>query len=340
MLKTVLIFVAGIICGFSLSWLAPSSIVNYWRSREHNRNKTIPLENRATGMYKGEEYLKKYLVDEVTVLCMVMTSPENHYRIAHIKATWGRRCNVLLFFSSADNETTPTIALPVAPGENYDWRRTKQAFKYVHDKNYLHDVDWVLKTDDETYVVVENLRYLLVNFDPNEAVYFGRYVKYGSVLPGSKNEAHGFMDGRAGYVLSKEAARKFAVEGFDRNKTCGEDENVDDELEMGKCMELLKVKAGVSEDRLGRGRFHPKKPSDHIRLQLVSNTFSNLTNTHNLYDDNLNCCSDLAITFHRISHTYMYTMEYFLYHIYPYGITRSTVVGPNLVGPNPSKFYN
>lgn len=338
MLKAVLFFLAGIFCGFTFSWIVPGSLANNWRGSEHDKNITSAIENRDELVYRDEEntYLTKQMVAEVTVLCMVMTSPETHYKTEHVRATWGKRCNVLLFFSSSvDNATVPIVVLPVAAGENYEWRRTRQAFKYVHDKHYLDEVDWVLKTDDETYVVLENLRNLLVHYDSYDAVYFGRYV-----TPGSGG-AHGYMDGRAGYVLSEEAVRRFAEESVDENEICGENSTVDDDLQMGKCMELLKVKAGVSKDILGRARFHPKKPSDHIRLQLINNTLLNLTTDYLFYEEEtLECCSDWAITFHGISYMYMYTMEYFLYHLNPYGIHRSTVVRPKHVGSNSSKLFD
>jgi len=46
------------------------------------------------------------LYNKVRVLCWVMTSPANHQTKAKaVKDTWGTRCNILLFMSSAEGVT-------------------------------------------------------------------------------------------------------------------------------------------------------------------------------------------------------------------------------------------
>jgi glycoprotein-N-acetylgalactosamine 3-beta-galactosyltransferase len=70
----------------------------------------------------------------------------------------------------------------------------------------------------------------------------------------------GYPAGGAGYVLSKEALRRF---GQKQKGLCREDEGCED-VAMGECMQALGVTLGDSRDALGRHRFHCYSPSTHI----------------------------------------------------------------------------
>lgn len=112
---------------------------------------------------KGENAVAEELSRKVRVLCWIMTGPQNHQRKAkHVKATWGQRCNILLFMSSKFDPELPSVALDVKEGRDQLWGKTKQAFQHVY-QNYLDKADWFLKADDDTYVVVENLRLVCVS---------------------------------------------------------------------------------------------------------------------------------------------------------------------------------
>ena len=117
-----------------------------------------------------------------------------------MKATWGRRCNLLLFMSSEADDDLPSVKLKVGEGRDNLWGKTKLAFRHVY-QHHFEDYDWFVKADDDTYMVIENLRYLLKDYNSSYPLYFGRKFK-----PYVKQ---GYMSGGAGYVLSKEALRRF-----------------------------------------------------------------------------------------------------------------------------------
>lgn len=162
---------------------------------------------------------------------------------------------------------------------------------------------------------MENLRLMLSSYNSSEPLYFGSRLK-----PFVKQ---GYMSGGAGYVLSKEALRRFIEDSLPYKDKCRQDNGGDEDVEMGKCLNNVEVKAIDTRDSYGRGRFFPMIPEHHIipkLKKLEKNTWYWKMAYHET-KDGLDCCSDYAISFHYVPPNMMYVLEYLIYHLRPYGIT-------------------
>ncbi|XP_067642690.1 glycoprotein-N-acetylgalactosamine 3-beta-galactosyltransferase 1-like [Eurosta solidaginis] len=258
--------------------------------------------------------LSEYLFNKTRVLCWIMTMPENHLKRAiHIRNTWGKRCNKLLFMSTKVDRFLNTVRLDVSEGRDYLWHKTRAAFKYIYD-NHLNDADWFLKADDDSYFIMENLRSFLYQFSPEAPVYFG--CKFHPFVK------QGYMSGGAGYVLSRAALRRFAEVAFNNTSTnttnaaCTQNQLSEDK-EMGICLQNAGVVAGDARDEKGAERFHPLAPRHLIPVDT--------SEWYSLYlfykrDKKSQCCSRSAISFHYIKPKEFYVLDYLLYGLRPFGV--------------------
>ncbi len=96
-------------------------------------------------------------------------------RAKAVRDTWGRRCDRMLFAGDSENEVFPTKKFG-APSKKMLWLKVRDVFEYLYD-NYLEDFDWFFKGDDNTFLVVENLKMFLSKHDPNHPWFFGHRFK-------------------------------------------------------------------------------------------------------------------------------------------------------------------
>ena len=61
-------------------------------------------------------------------------------------------------------------------GRKHLTAKTMRAFDLIY-KQHFNEYDWFLKADDDTYVIMENVRYLLSKESPREPVFFGHHYR-------------------------------------------------------------------------------------------------------------------------------------------------------------------
>lgn len=61
------------------------------------------------------------------------------------------------------------------------WGKTKTGFKHAFE-NYLDKADWFFKGDDDTFLIVENLKKMLWNYKPADPIWFGCKFRYAFCL--------------------------------------------------------------------------------------------------------------------------------------------------------------
>uniref|UniRef100_A0A1B6MEE4 N-acetylgalactosaminide beta-1,3-galactosyltransferase n=1 Tax=Graphocephala atropunctata TaxID=36148 RepID=A0A1B6MEE4_9HEMI len=324
----IFLFFVGICCGVVLSITFFSALRNshttfrgdrsLYRSYTNDQSRSIAIEAlRQTHVinetfHRGEDVIAEQMSNTVRVLCLVLTTKETFKKSAEaVKNTWGKRCNTLIFVGNFEDSSIPVEKLVSDEGKLKNWELMKAAVRHVYI-HHLETHDWLLRVDDHTFVVVENLRHLLSKYNSSDALYLGcRFKKY---------VKQGFMSGGAGYVLSKEAVVRMVREGISQEICNTGNEGIED-VEIGKCMEKLGVTPVDTRDSLGRGRFFPFSPETHLIPGTIKEDSWYWDMVYYPPNTGFNCCSDSAISFHGIGHQAMYVMNYLVYHLRPYGIS-------------------
>ncbi|XP_017130101.1 glycoprotein-N-acetylgalactosamine 3-beta-galactosyltransferase 1 [Drosophila elegans] len=239
------------------------------------------------------------LSDEVRVLCYVYTKQMNHKVEAQaVLMTWGRRCNKLIFFTSHnDSSLRGSVGLPGDVNYRETWRKTKRALKYLYD-HHLNDADWFLEADDETFVVMENLRYMVYPYSPEMAIYFGS--------PGT--------------VMSRAALRRVVELALPNPSKCEPKDSGATGGRLKECLENANVVAGNSHDSKGRRRIYLIDP------QARSNRYLHYDPTFWFWkflayrtQEGIFAWSKYAVSFHYVQHRYIHCFEYMIYRLRPFG---------------------
>uniref|UniRef100_A0A0K0F4Q3 N-acetylgalactosaminide beta-1,3-galactosyltransferase n=1 Tax=Strongyloides venezuelensis TaxID=75913 RepID=A0A0K0F4Q3_STRVS len=254
------------------------------------------------------EGISQKLQKNIRIFCVILTSPKfKSSKCIPQKNTWLKRCNGYVFASSKDDPTLPSIESFPKDEYKYSYGKVKNALRWVW-KNHNNDYDYVLKADDDAYLVMENLRAFLINENPDDHNYFG-FTVYNP--PG--NDANGYIQGGSGYVFSRKTFNTLVEKGLSNKKYCTQKDDVLDDMEIGRCLYKMGVNPTFLSDDRSRFVFNPER---------VSSILDKKKGTMNFYkrfslfqpEKGMNSIADFPIAFHRINSDLMYFLEYLFYH--------------------------
>ena len=216
---------------------------------------------------------------QVRVSVFILTTHKNwHTKGIAVQRTWAKRFNHYKFIystnktsqnidevpsntsdnirthqSSSRNRIPSGLPVNISEGREHLTAKSLHGFLYLY-KHYLDSSEWFMKADDDTYVIVENLKLFLSKFEPTEPILIGYRFWH------EQNTAKkGHMSGGAGYVLSKAALKLLVERGLKYKALCPRDGGSEDVI-LAVCLYNLGVKFIDAFDLFGNTRFHPFDP--------------------------------------------------------------------------------
>ena len=272
-------------------------------------------------------YTKTTTIPGPRLLCMVLTTPVNYLtKTVHVQATWGRRCDTLLFLSSSERinpdtgrriqddllppdllKNLPLLELDGLLGTWNLWGKVKVGLTIIW-ADYKGQFDFMIKADDDTFLIVDNLKHLLSQLSPSEPLILGHHLEDRGVE---------YLSGGAGYVLSHAAVKEIVEVGLSGDNPChlphpvGREVEVypNEDLQMGKCAKLLNIKF-QSSVVMGQSTFLLYIVQTHIIPSLRRQWWLDRTKECR---ERVDCVSPTLISMHYVLPELMYVYDYFAY---------------------------
>jgi len=287
--------------------------VDKYHKADHTHNKEFDdekfIQRKGSALVNNLDIIlhdqieAKELARKVKILCWVLTFPGAiHSRATAVRDTWGKRCNMIVFMSTEPlDDPFPVVGLDAPEGYRNLWHKTQAAWKYIRE-NHIRDADWFIKIDDDAFLIAENLRFFLKDYDTEDAHFFGRQFD------------HNFNSGGASYVFSRKTLKEFVkvIKNKDLCKTVTEAED----RQVGICLKAANIYAEDTRDNSQRQRFHPFVPSEELSGNVPKWVYDNEKWE---VKTGFECCSNYSISFHYISPQRMKEMYFLIYEHNAYG---------------------
>lgn len=237
-------------------------------------------------------------VDEQDIL---YTIPVKYIRdVYNIEATWGKQCQNRRYFFKI-NELKPymktrisnknIVVLPDNSSVTTQDLWSKVLSMWYHIYQYETKYNVFIKVDTDTFVLHENLKYYLQQYDLMLPLYLGHSVEHNSdLLP----YASGGM-----YIITKTSLQKFGK--IANSYACPNDHGPED-VKFSNCLRNVQIFPKTILDKFEKETIMILPLQDHLKLNKISSirlqkhTWYFNKNVQKNYKKN--CCSTHPIAFH------------------------------------------
>ncbi|CAF1050484.1 unnamed protein product [Adineta steineri] len=239
------------------------------------------------------------------IYCVIKTFGQNlETRAFTIHQTWARRCDKHSFLVATNLTRWSNITFPILNlndvGDNYAELSIKvfDALNVIIQQPQPYDFDWLFIADDDTYVIMENLRLLLQ--------YTSKPLVYGHVFK-PKTAAPVHLSGGAGYAINTIALQRMLP---NLQTTCSQwyVPGMED-VYVSRCLQQLNITLNAAFDHYHH-RFYPVE-----FLSMYNMDFPQWYVDYNTLESypGFSCCSPLSISFHYMTREWMNLIEWARY---------------------------
>ena len=208
-------------------------------------------------------------VAKLRIFCSLYTYPGGNNLTDAIRETWGKDCDGFLAASSETLASHATVDISHFGRPNvYDsiWNRVQSAIVYIYE-NFLFDYDFFYFCGDDTFLIVENLRYFLESKAVQNATETNKPFHAGVWLHPiwRADKPHGFYytGGGGGYVLNRAALELLVHNLSNETIDCQQsNEQSAEDFHVGLCLwNYGNISSFDTTDHLARNRFHLSDPN-------------------------------------------------------------------------------
>lgn len=283
------------VVGLILGWY---NVRLFFKSDSENLVKTSILDSE-TSAWNGQRSfddasVADRLAKEIRILCLVETQIKQHdTNVVQIKESWGKRCNKLVFATDEIDSYTVGRAFRyinrVEKGNA--WNHTRFALEFTH-RRYADEFDWVILASQNSFVVVENLRFMVKDFSPEDPIVFGL----------NKGDDELVLN-EAAIVLSKEAMGRLN-KGLESG-TCSE-ESADSMINLSRCLHAIGAVFHEAIDHEGKER-------------IFGDNLENILDKLKSYSNYKSTFSRFPVAWSNLGHEIIRMTDYFVYQVRSYG---------------------